>query len=107
MAELSPFADLTLRNFPLVPDEEMFEDIDAADADADDVNKEDECSKWGRTCALEESRTLERKTESAAPQSIKTMATHFHNFILKWLRALALCKGKKKGFISMHPTIIF
>lgn len=45
MAELSPFADLTLRNFPLVPDEEMFEDIDAADADADDVNKEDECSK--------------------------------------------------------------
>lgn len=98
MTELSPFADLTLRNLPPLPDEGLFEDIDDADADAD--NKEDECSMWGRACDLEESGILERKTESAAPQSIKTMATHFHNFILKWLRALALCKKKQQQ--QMH-----
>lgn len=41
MTKLSPFAALTLRNLPPVPDEEFFEDIDDADAD----NKDDECSK--------------------------------------------------------------
>lgn len=99
MTKLSPFAALTLRNLPPVPDEEFFEDIDDADAD----NKDDECSKWGRTGDFKESRILERKTESAAPQSIKTMATHFHNLILKWLRALALCKKKNtktKGYVN-------
>lgn len=103
MTELSAFADRTLRNIALVPDEELFKDIDGAAAA--DIT-EDERSTWGRSCALEESMILERKTESAAPQSIKTMETHFHNFILKWLRALALCKKKnnKEGFVSMHQN---
>lgn len=60
MTELSSFADRTLRNVALVPDEELFEDIEDAD-DADGAagdTTEDECSKWGRTCALEEGRIL-------------------------------------------------
>lgn len=102
MTEFSPFADLPLRNFPPVPDEELFKDIDDAAAD----NKEDECSKWGGVCALEKSKILERKMENAAPQSIKTMATHFHNFILKWLRALALCeKNKTKQMVINYYNL--
>lgn len=80
---MSSFADRTLRNITLDPDEELCEDIDGVD-NADDVDvMEDECSREERTCAVKENRILEKKTESAAPQSIKTMATHFHNFILK------------------------
>lgn len=103
---LSPFTDLTFRRICLVEEEELLEDVgDAGDGEDSEEEEEmeeeeDECPEFDLVaCAFGGITTLEKKTKSAAPQSIKVMETHFHNFILKWIRALARCKTKSRDCV--------
>lgn len=69
-----PSVDRALRWRPPIREEEELED--------EDVRDEDVCQE-GMWCGGVGTMVRVRKKDSAAPQRVKAMAAHFHNFILE------------------------
>lgn len=73
---MAPSDDLRLRLCSMPKDTEALEAVGEAEGDLDD---ESLVRRWPVLAGA----ILVRRSDSAAPQSIKAMAAHFHNFILE------------------------
>lgn len=84
---LAPSVDLRLRLCSMSKDREALEAVVEVDLDEECLER-----RWLVLAGV----ILVRRTDSAAPQSVKAMAAHFHNFILECVRSLTLYKNKSK-----------